>query len=159
MRLERLATLPLSEKPPIVVCLEAPDTNICMLWGAQFVTLSFAQPTPEDRNVLSFARDIPLGLLPATVVLHPEWLTLADVAVPQATEMEALLARLAPGHPRLPPRYPKDRQGLHTPGIPGPVVPSSPADGLHFPVAGERVAYDAHKIRRHGDDPVGGTIP
>ena len=37
------------------------------------------------------------------MVVQPEWLTLAYVAVPQATEMEALLARLVPGHPRLPP--------------------------------------------------------
>ena len=90
-----------------MVCIEVPEPNIRVLWGAQFVTLSFAQPTPEDRNVLSFARDIPLGLLPATVVVQPEWLTLTDVAVPQVTEMEALSARLAPGHPRLPPDTPR----------------------------------------------------
>ena len=66
------------------------------------MTPSFAQPTPEYGKFLSFARDIHLGLLPAMVVVQPEWLTPVDVAVPLAAEMEALLARLAPRHPGLP---------------------------------------------------------
>ena len=72
-----------------------------MFLGAQFVTLSFAQPTPEDRKVLDFTRDIRLGLLPATVVLQPEWLTPSAMALLPVADMEALLARLAPGQPRL----------------------------------------------------------
>ena len=48
-------------------------------------------------------RKIHIRLLPATVVVQLEWLALEDVAVPQAVEMEAFLARLAPGHLRLPP--------------------------------------------------------
>ena len=79
--------MPLRERTPLVVCIEVPEPNIRVLWGAQFVTLSFAQPTPEDRNVLSFARDIPLGLLPATVVVQPEWITPSDVAVPPSLDM------------------------------------------------------------------------
>ena len=73
-RLERLVTLPLGERPPLEVCLEAPESHIRVIWGAQFVTPSFAQTTPEDGKVLVFARDICLGLLPATVVVRPEWL-------------------------------------------------------------------------------------
>ena len=65
-----------------MVSLEAPERHICVLWGAQFVTSSFAQPTPEDRNILAFARDIRLGLLPETVVVNPEWLTPGEVNVP-----------------------------------------------------------------------------
>ena len=84
-----------------MVCLEAPDPDIFALWGAQFVTLSSAEPTPEYRKVLAFARDIRLGLLPATVVVHPKWINPVDVAIPPAADMEALLARLSPGHPRL----------------------------------------------------------
>ena len=87
--------------PPLVVCLESLETHIHMLWGAHFVTLSFAQPTPEEKKVLAFARDIRLGLLPDTVVVQPEWLIPADVAVPQEAEMKDLLARLSPGHPLL----------------------------------------------------------
>ena len=62
--MERLATLPLGDRPPLVVFLEAPEPHIRVLWGAQFVTPSFAQPTPEDGKVLAFARDTRLGLLP-----------------------------------------------------------------------------------------------
>ena len=101
-RLERIATLPLGERPPLVMCFKDTEPHICVLWGAQFVTLSFSQPTPEDRKVLAFSRDIRLGLLPATVVVQPEWLTPADMAVSPAADMEALLARLAPRHPHLP---------------------------------------------------------
>ena len=72
-----------------------------MLWRTQFVTPSFAQPTPEDGKVLAFARDIQLGQLPATVVIRPEWLTPSEIEVLRTEEMEALLAFLAPGHPRL----------------------------------------------------------
>ena len=51
LRLERLATLPLGDRPPLVVCLEAPDPHTRVIWGAQFVTLSSAQPTLEYRYV------------------------------------------------------------------------------------------------------------
>ena len=54
-----------------MVCLEAPEPHICLLWGAQFVTPSFSQPTPEDGKVPAFAGDIRLDLLPATVMVHP----------------------------------------------------------------------------------------
>ena len=74
-----------------------------MLWGAQFATPSFVQPTPEDRKVPTFVRAIRLGLLQATVVVQIEWPTPEDVAVPQAADMEDLLVRLAPGHIGLPP--------------------------------------------------------
>ena len=52
-----------------MVCLKAPEPYIYVIWGAQFVTPSFAQPILEDRKVLAFARDIRLGLLTATVVV------------------------------------------------------------------------------------------
>ena len=55
----------------LLVCLEAPEPHIRVLWGAQFVTQSFAQPTLEDGKVLAFSRDIGLDLLPATLVLKP----------------------------------------------------------------------------------------
>ena len=66
------------------------------------MTPSFAQTTPEDRNFLTFAQDIRIGLPPATVVVHLEWLSPEEVAVPRETNMEALVARLALGNPRLP---------------------------------------------------------
>ena len=53
-RLERLATLPLGERPPLVVRLEATDPHILVLWCTQFATPYFAQPTLEDRKVLAF---------------------------------------------------------------------------------------------------------
>ena len=56
---------------------------------------------PEDDKVPAFARDIQLGQLPATVVVLPEWLAPSEIEVPHTEEMEALLACLAPGNPRL----------------------------------------------------------
>ena len=82
-----------------MVCLEAPEPQIHVLWGAQFVNPSFAQPTLEDRKVLAFTRDIRLDLLLATVVVNLEWLTPGEVTVPRSTEMEALMSHLDPGHP------------------------------------------------------------
>ena len=107
LRLERLATLPLGERPPLVVYLEAPEPHIHVLWGAQFMTLSFLQPTLEDGKALAFAKDIHLGLLPATGAVHPECITPEEVAGPQEADMETLLARLSPGHLRLPPDTPR----------------------------------------------------
>ena len=46
--------------------------------------------------------DIRLGLLPATVVVQPEWLAPEEVGVPRATDMEVLIARLALGYTWLP---------------------------------------------------------
>ena len=89
------------------MCLEAPDPHICVLWGAQFVTPSFSHPTPQDGKVLTFTRDIHIGFLPATVVVKSQWITLGAVTVPQAVDMEALMAHLAPKHPHLPPYTPR----------------------------------------------------
>ena len=58
-----------------MVYLEAPEPHIRVLWDTQFVTLSFSQPTPEDRKVLAFVRDIYLRLPPETVVAQPEWIS------------------------------------------------------------------------------------
>ena len=69
-RLERLATLPLGERLPLVLCLEDPEPHIRVLWGAQSLTPSSAQPSPEDGKFLTFTRDIRLGLLPATVLVQ-----------------------------------------------------------------------------------------
>ena len=60
-RLKLLASLPLGERSPLVVCLNSPEPHIQVLWGTRFVTPSFAQPTPEDGKVLVFARDIQLS--------------------------------------------------------------------------------------------------
>ena len=70
-QLKRLVTLQLGERPPLVVCLDAPEPQTRMLWGTQLLTLSFAQPILEEGKILSFARDILLGLLTVTVVVHP----------------------------------------------------------------------------------------
>ena len=75
-----------------MVYLEAQEPHISVLWGAQFLTQFFAQLTPKDGKVLSFARYIRLGILPSTVVVQSEWLIPEDVAEPQAAEMESLLA-------------------------------------------------------------------
>ena len=104
----------LGERPPLVVCPEAPEPYIRVIWGAQFVTLSFAQTTQEDRKFLAFAREIRLDLLPDMVVVQPDWLTPSDVAVPPAAEMEALLARLASVHNR----QPQDTQRAERVSIP-----------------------------------------
>ena len=74
-----------------MVFLEAPQPHIRVIWGSQFANPSFAQPTQEEKKVLAFARDIRIGLLPATVVVYPECLTPGEVAVPQETEMETWL--------------------------------------------------------------------
>ena len=65
------------------------------------MTPSFTKPTPEDGRVLDFAGDIWMGKLTATGVLLQKWLTPSKAEVPRESEMEATLARLAPGHPML----------------------------------------------------------
>ena len=102
LRMERPTNFPLGERPLLVVCLEAPEPHIRVIWGAQFVTPSIAQPKTEDGNILAFDRDIRLVLLPATVAVKPEWITPGDVNVPQAADMGDLMSHLDPGHPRLP---------------------------------------------------------
>ena len=90
-----------------MVCLDSSEPHIRVLWGAHFMTPSFTQPTLQDRKVIAFARDIRLGLFPAIVVVKLEWITPGKVNPPQAVDMDYLMARLAPGHPRLPPDTPR----------------------------------------------------
>ena len=100
-----------------MVCFDASEPHIRILWVTQFVTPTFEKPTPEDGKLLSLTRDIQLGLLTAMVVVQPECLTSEYLAVPQAAEMEALVLRLAPGHPLLP-RTPQGQRGSPYPGHP-----------------------------------------
>ena len=82
-----------------MVCLEDPEPQIRMLWGTQFVTPSFSQPTGRYSPL---REDTRLGILLPMVVVQPEWLAPEEVAAPRVTEMEALIARLALGHPWIP---------------------------------------------------------
>ena len=58
LRIHRLVTLQLGERPPLVVFHKVPEIHIRVLWGAQFVTQSFAQPTLQDGKILAFVRGI-----------------------------------------------------------------------------------------------------
>ena len=104
-----------------MVCLKAPEPHIRVLWGAQFVTLSFAQPTSEDGKVLDFARDIRFGLLLETVVVKPEWLTPGEVTVPPIRRYGGPNVTPRPQAPSTTPGYPKTRHSLSIPDIPGPL--------------------------------------
>ena len=84
-----------------MVCLEASEMQIRVLWGTQFITPSFVRPTLEAVKVLVFARNIGLGWLLAIVVILPEWLTPIEVEVLLENEMEVASVRLSPGHTRL----------------------------------------------------------
>ena len=78
------------------------------------MTPYFAQPKPEDGKFLAFARDICLGQLLATVIVLPEWLGPNVVEVMQEEDMEAVLERLAPGHPRIETETPRTERVLVT---------------------------------------------
>ena len=117
-RLERLVTLPLGDSPPLVVCLETPKPHIRVLWGAQFVTQYFSEPTLEDRKVLAFAKGHPPrppnsysgG---ATRVAHPSRhdSTQSGVDGGFVGAPRPRTSSLTPGHP-------KNREGSRTPGVP-----------------------------------------
>ena len=61
-------------------------THMCAL-GRSVPDPVLCATLPRTGSSLPLRRDICLGLLPATVVVQPEWLTPEDVAVPQAAEM------------------------------------------------------------------------
>ena len=101
-RLERLATLPLTERPLLLVCLSTPDSHIRVLWGMHYMIPSFTCATPEDGAVLVFPRNDRLRILPTTVEVQEDWLSVQDVVTPTATELDAALAVTGPFAPRLP---------------------------------------------------------
>ena len=101
LRLEIIATLPLTDQTLLLIFLEIPEPHIPVLWGVQYVTPSFSQATPEDGTVLAFSRDSRLGILPATVEVNPDWLTMRDVSDPTIAEIDVALAATGPGVPRL----------------------------------------------------------
>ena len=79
------------------------------------------------------------SLLPATVAVQPKWLTAADVEVTQAREMEELLARLAPKHPRLPPETPRiDRVSV-------PQASLAPLSLFHLPMVSLVETIEPHQ--------------
>ena len=104
-------------------------------------------------------REIRLGILPATVMVQPEWLTQVDMAVSQAAEMEALLARLAPRHMCLHPNTPRtDRVSVSRASL-DPLYLVHPLMVSPFLAPATKWHMMQAKSRRHGDDPSGGTVP
>ena len=85
-------------------------------------------------------------------VAHPR-----EFTVPRTTDMEELLACLAPVHPRLSADTQRT-EGLHTEGFPFPPLPGAPADGLQIPVASDHMEHDAREGQRNGDHPSGVTV-
>ena len=75
--------------------------------------------------------------------------------------MEALLARLAPGHPRAPQAgrgHPEVGEGLSTLGVPIPPLAGASTDGLPISVAFNRVAHGARKVQHNLYHPVDDTM-
>ena len=142
-----------------MVYLEAPELHIRMIWGTQFMTLSFAQPTPEDGKVLYFAQKN----------LHqPDPSNgggTSRVARPRRSGVTAGDgyggADSAPRPGTFPDtrRHPTAREGIHTTVLPCPPLPGAPADGLPIPIASNLIAHDARKGQHGGDDPTSVTFP
>ena len=56
-RINRLATLSLAYRPPLVVCVETPDPHTRVLWGVEYMMPQFlSSPTPKDGKVIAFTR-------------------------------------------------------------------------------------------------------
>ena len=56
LRLKRIATLPLSERPLLLICLDIPKTHIHLLLGAQYITPYLARGAQEDGTILDFTK-------------------------------------------------------------------------------------------------------
>ena len=65
-RLERLATLLLTEQSLLLIYLATPELHIQVLWGVKYLAPSFIGTTPEDGKVLAFAQDFRIVNLPTT---------------------------------------------------------------------------------------------
>ena len=77
-RLERLAMLPLEERPQVLVCFDTPEPHTRVLWGTQYINPYFAQTTPEGGKVLAFEQEVRTGHLPATSDMDPYWIELEE---------------------------------------------------------------------------------
>ena len=73
-RIQRLATLPLEERPLLVVCVDTLNLHIRVLWGAKYVIPSFIQITPKYSKFLVFPWDVSQGQVPNTLEVNPNWL-------------------------------------------------------------------------------------
>ena len=73
-RFKRLSTLPLSKRPPLILCVERPNPHTPMLWGQQFVFPYFTHPTPEGRKILAFFLDIRNGQITDSIKIPAQWL-------------------------------------------------------------------------------------
>ena len=52
--LDRLATLPLTERPLLLICLSTLEPHIQILWGMHYIIPYFTRATPEYGAVLAF---------------------------------------------------------------------------------------------------------
>ena len=69
--LERLATLPLTKRTILLICLVTPEPHIRVLWEVQYLIPDFTCTTPEDGEVLAFARYVHLGIIPNNMEVNP----------------------------------------------------------------------------------------
>ena len=129
-----------------------------MIWGNQFLTPPFAQPTLENSKVLNFSRDIRFGEVPATVVFQTGWLTPGESHGPTYGRDGGDIGAPRPTTPQAGRRHTKAVECLRNAGFPCPSLPGAPAYGLQIPATFDRVAQDACEVPINRDHPACGTV-
>ena len=72
-----------------------------VLSGMHYVIPSITRDTPEDREVLTSTIQIRIRILPMTVEVQSDWMTVQDFATLIVAELNAALTSTVPGTPRL----------------------------------------------------------
>ena len=95
-QIERIMTMPLTERPLLLICLMSLEPRIRVLWGVQYFTPYFERDNPEDGEMLAFAQDIHIRMLPTTMRVNPYWLTVREVPAPTIAEINTALTTTGP---------------------------------------------------------------
>ena len=68
-----LASLPLQERPALLVIVKERTRHIRFIWGIKKLPFSYANKTALGGHIVNFSRDIVAGNTPLTISINYEW--------------------------------------------------------------------------------------
>ena len=95
-RVNILESLPLQERPAILIIVEGPTRHLRVSWGIGKPTFYYANKTTIDNHIVAFSRDIVAGDTPPSIAINPNWWDLEDLPIPSPHRAASEVNKLRP---------------------------------------------------------------
>ena len=72
-RMNILTSLPLQERPALLIIVKGPTRHLQVLWGIEKLPVSYTNKTAIGGHIVAFSHDIVAGDTPPTISINTNW--------------------------------------------------------------------------------------